>query len=351
MFKKLLKLPARIRLFLDAINQQVESQQRIEEVVNLLLERQHRFEIQLEGKSITPAEMVLVNPHFNRNFLPNDDSAVQKNLIATWQLMALKTLGHKELVDSGFRVFSQNDEDGILLRLFTHIGCTNRYVVEIGSNCSGSVVDIPENLSTNLIVNHGWHGTVFEMDHVECEKMRHFFAQALATRHFHWDRDGVNIYYSPIIVPVAVDGDNIDLLLMEANREPEPDLLIIDIDGGDFKVAQGITTIKPRVIVVEFEKRFQEHYSVVQFDRHDFSQRWSQSGSVSLPAWIKHLESRGYVLCAIGNCGFNAFFVRSDVALGKVVPLTAADAFASHPIFSALPDDFWLAPDETWDEI
>jgi hypothetical protein len=133
----------------------LESQlQTLLEAMRVQAERLQHLEAMLAQKFLTPAEMVALNPHFRRNFLPNDDSAVQKNLVATWKLGAPGVLNHSELIESGFRVFSQNDEDGILLRLFSHIGHTNRYVIEIGSNCSGSDVGIPENLSTNLIVNH-----------------------------------------------------------------------------------------------------------------------------------------------------------------------------------------------------
>ena len=321
------------------------------EAVRLLVERQQHIEAMLAQKFLTPAEMAGFNPHFSRNFLPNDDSAVQKNLIATWRLGATDILGHSELVTSGFRVFSQNDEDGILLRIFTHIGHTNRYVIEIGSNCSGSDVGIPENLSANLIVNHGWHGSVFEMDPTECDRMRFFFAREHSTRHFHWVRAGESTYFSPLIIQQAVSPKNINQVLIEANNEPEPDLMIIDIDGGDYAVMKNLETVKPRVLVVEFEKRFRERYSVVQADNANFSQRWAQSGAASLPAWEKLMGARGYTLCAVGSCGFNAFFVRSDVAAGKLSQLTATEAFNGHPIFSRLSEDFWLTPDETWQPV
>ncbi len=311
-------------------------------------EQLQRIEAILSHRSLTPTDLVNINHHFTRNFLPNDGAAIQKNIIATWRLHASVRIGHTELNESGFRVFSQNDEDGILLRLFTHLGCTNRHVLEIGSNCSGSEVGIPENLSTNLIINHGWHGAIIEMDAMECDRMRYFFARDHATRHFHWERAGANFYFSPRIVQQAVNPTNINDVLLAVSPEPEPDLIIIDIDGGDYPVIQNLETMKPRVLVVEFEKRFRERYSVFQPDRADFSSRWQQSGSVSLPAWEKLLGSRGYGLYAIGTCGFNAFFVRSDVAAHKLFPLTVADAFNCHPIFSKIEDDFWLTPDETW---
>ncbi len=313
--------------------------------------RQEALAAMLAKKFLTPGEMAALNPHFHRNFLPNDDSAVQKNLVATWRLRAQGILGHAELIESGFRVFSQSDEDGILLRLFTHIGHTNRYVIEIGSNCSGSDVGIPENLSTNLIINHGWGGSVFEMDPTECDRLRYFFARDHATRHFHWEKEGENSYYSPLIIQQTVSPENINQILTDTNIMLEPDLMVIDIDGGDYAVMQNLHVVKPRVLVVEFEKRFRERHSVVQFDRANFSKRWRQSGAASLPAWQQLLEGRGYTLCAVVSSGFNAFFVRTDVAAGKLSSLTAAEAFDSHPIFARMGEDFWLSPDETWKDV
>lgn len=335
------RFEAQLQALLDAVRVQAERQQHLEAMLSQMLSQ----------ASVTPGDMAALNPHFRRNFLPNDDSAVQKNLMATWRLREPGALGHAELIESGFRVFSQNDEDGILLRLFTHIGHTNRYVIEIGSNCSGSDVGIPENLSANLIVNHGWHGSVIEMDATECDRMRYFFARDHATRHFHWSRDGENTYFSPLIIQQAVSPANINEVIIKANDEPEPDLMIIDIDGGDFAVMQNLQAVKPRVLVVEFEKRFRERYSVAQFDRADFSRKWQQSGTASLPAWGNLLGARGYTLCAVGSCGFNAFFVRSDIAANRLSPLPPAEAFDSHPIFSRLGEDFWLKPDDTWQEV
>lgn len=313
-----------------------------------LTERQLHFEAILLNKGLSTEDVASFNPLLHRNFISNADAAHQKHLMHSWKYNAPTLLEPSELAESGFRAFSQNDEDGILLRLFTHIGSTNRYVVEIGSNCSGSDVGIPENLSTNLLVNHGWHGTIFELDETECNKMRYFFARTASTRHYHWTREGSTEYYSPAILQHAISPENINELLVAANKEPEPDLFIIDIDGGDFAVMENLNAISPRVIVVEFEKRFRERYSVVQRDREHFSLRWQQSGAASLAAWTKLLELKGYRLCAVGTCCFNAFFVREDVAEGKFGTLQPKLAFDSHPVFSAIDDDFWLAPDDSW---
>lgn len=313
-----------------------------------LSERQIHFETILLNKGLSTEDVAGFSPLLRRNFVSNADAAQQKHLMHAWKHNSPQVLEPSDLAESGFRAFSQNDEDGILLRLFTHIGCTNRYVVEIGSNCSDSDVGIPENLSTNLLVNHGWHGTIFELDATECSRMRYFFARTASTRHYHWTREGETEYYSPKIVQQAISPENINGLLMASNPEPEPDLFIIDIDGGDFAVMENLHDIRPRVIVVEFEKRFRERYSVVQRDREQFSRRWQQSGAASLTAWTTLLQPKGYKLCAVGTCCFNAFFVREDIAKGNFTTLNPKEAFDCHPVFSAIDDAFWLKPDDSW---
>ena len=303
------------------------------------------------GGGFSSSQLAMLNHRLRRNFLPNDDAIMHKYLMAIWQASSTPIIGYKDLLDSGFRVFSQNDEDGMLLRIFSHIGQINQYVIEIGSNCSESDLGMPENLSTNLIVNHGWHGAIFEIDQVECDKMQYFFARDYATKHFHMKVNGRQGYFSPLIVQKSISPENIDQVLRDVCNEEEPDLMVIDIDGGDYAVISSMTAVRPRVLVVEFEKLFRDKHSVVQFDRKKFSKRWPQSGSVSLPAWEKLLTNRGYTLCAIGTCGFNAFFVRSDIAIGKFFPLTSTTAFDTHPILSKVPDDFWLVPDKTWTDV
>ena len=302
-------------------------------------------------RGFSPGQLAMLNPRLSRNFLPNDDAAIHKHLMSIWRTKSASTIGYKDLLESGFRVFSQNDEDGVLLRIFSHIGITNQYVIEIGSNCSGSDLGIPENLSTNLIVNHGWHGAIFEIDPGECDRMRYFFAQDYATKHFHVVTNGAQGYFSPLIAQQAISPENIDQVLQEAHDESEPDLMVIDIDGGDYAAIRSMSAVRPRVLVVEFEKRFRDRYSVVQFDSAEFSKRWPQSGTVSLSAWEKLLTNKGYTLCAIGTCGFNAFFIRTDIAAGKFLPLTSGAAFDVHPILSKVAEDFWLEPDETWQPV
>ena len=62
------------------------------------------------------------------------------------------------LDEVGFRAFSQFDEDGILLYLFSVLGVANKSVVEI---CAGVGYECN---AANLIINHAWDGLLFDGD-------------------------------------------------------------------------------------------------------------------------------------------------------------------------------------------
>lgn len=322
----------------------IESQ--AQELKKLNASLDHRVEQQLQQHEMRLLQAF--DKQSNRNFLANDDSVAQKTLICQWGVGKGEEIGYQDFLNSGFRVYSQNDEDGILLRIFTQIGMTNRYVAEIGSNCSCSALSVPENMSTNLLVNHGWHGSIFEIDHVECTRMIHFFANHLSTKHFHYESKGVNGYYSPQVVCEKINSSNVNDIFRNAIVPDEPDLLVVDIDGDDYVVVENIDCISPRVIVVEFEKRFRHRFSVVQRRQEDFNTGWVQSGTVSLLAWERLLGEKGYYLCSVSSVGFNAFFVRKDVAQGKIRRVMSEEVFDFHPIFSNLKENFWLEPDDTW---
>jgi hypothetical protein len=75
---------------------------------------------------------------------------LMKNFLAPNQLPSLN--------DVGFKVYSQFEEDGLLLYIFSIIGTTNKRVLEI---CAGDGIQC---MAANLIINHGWVGLLFDGD-------------------------------------------------------------------------------------------------------------------------------------------------------------------------------------------
>src|SRR5207344_1296671 len=106
-------------------------------------------------------------------FLHNE--AVAQKILAQ-QYRALASTGIlPKLADVGFRKYSQFEEDGILLYLFSLIPPVNRTCVEI---CAGNG---RECMTTNLIVNHGWWGYLFDGNERNVRNGRRFFSNNMDT--------------------------------------------------------------------------------------------------------------------------------------------------------------------------
>jgi len=87
-----------------------------------------------------------------------ESKASQVLLSLTYKRMLHDSIPLPSFDEIGFRVLSQNDEDGILLYIFSLIGATNKKVVDIG--CSS----IENSNTANLIINHGWIGLLIDYD-------------------------------------------------------------------------------------------------------------------------------------------------------------------------------------------
>lgn len=318
------------------------------EMIKYLERIEHKLNV---VSSISENSLSSTSHYFKRNALPNDSGLSQKlfctNLSGLYNNRQLNT---EELMDYGFRVFSQNDEDGIILAIFSIIGFTNKKVLEIGSNCNESDLGIPENCSTNLIVNHNWHGTIIDIDTTACEQLTYFFARNFSTKHFHHDTNGDNSYYNPVIMNNAVSPENVEQLILNNSSDQCYDLIVVDIDGEDFNVVKNILRFKPRVLIVEFEKRLKDQHSVYQSERSDFNCRFNQSGTVSLAAWEKLLLKSGYSLVAVNHPCFNAFFVLDSENDGKIQTKSAKEIFLNHNVFDNVSTDFWVEPDSSWNK-
>jgi hypothetical protein len=71
--------------------------------------------------------------------------------------------------DAGFRVYSQFEEDGIILYILAMIGFKTRRVVEM---CCGSG---EECMATNLMLNHGFDGYLFDGSEENISSANRFF--------------------------------------------------------------------------------------------------------------------------------------------------------------------------------
>jgi hypothetical protein len=237
--------------------------------------------------------------------------------------LAAPGAGPLDLESFEARVSSQNGEDGILLRLFSLIGATNRRFVEIG------IEDGRECNTANLALGFGWSGLMIDRDADGVDAARRRYAARPQTAE------------SVRVLQRHVTRESIDELLASEGFAGEPDLLSIDIDGNDLWVWEAVERSRPRVVVVEYNASFGPERSVSvpydpDFDRMTHHPSGYYHGA-SITALARVGGRKGYVLAGCDGNGVNAFFVRSDCAEGVVAAVAPPTAW--RPIRERGPQD------------
>jgi hypothetical protein len=204
--------------------------------------------------------------------------------------------------DAGFRRFSQFEEDGILLYLLGCVGVTDRVVVEIG--CGTGL----EGMSANLIVNHGFGGLLVDGDRARVATARAFFKRLPRPEPFR-----------PVVTCGWVTRENVNSLIRTSVRTTEVDVLALDLDGVDWHIWAALDVIQPRICVIEVQDIIPAELSLTvpyspTFRYGDNSPEQQDFRGASLKAMVDLAATKGYRLVGGNRLGFNAFFVRQDLA-------------------------------------
>src|SRR4051812_19886545 len=213
--------------------------------------------------------------------------------LALAELMRRRTGGpdFASLAEAELRVSSQNGEDGVIAEILRRTGVSDRpFFVEFGieDGVEGNCVLLADVL--------GWAGLFIESDpdgHAAIET-KYRWAPVSTLRAF-------------------VTPDNIETLFHDAGVPPEPDVLSIDIDGGDYWVWRALQSFRPRIVVIEYnagldpERRLVVPPDSLAWDRSDYF-------GASIGALRALGAAKGYRLVHTDLAGINAFFVREDLA-------------------------------------
>jgi hypothetical protein len=214
----------------------------------------------------------------------------------------------KRLERSGWKAYSQNDEDGIIQEIFERIGEPHRTFVEFG--CGNGV----EN-NTCYLLSRGWRGLWMDGGDRNASGIRRAYAPLLKQGLLQFEQ-------------VFITRENIDALVSAARLGPEIDLLSIDVDGNDYYVWEAIRSTDARVVVIEYNAKFRppNDWCIT----YDPAQMWDNTDRMgcSLQALANLGETKGYQLVGCNITGSNAFFVRRDLAGDLFAsPSTAAHLF------------------------
>ncbi len=224
-----------------------------------------------------------------------------------------------DFANEGFKAYSQNDEDGILLYIFSIIGEGGRRTAEI---CAGDGIECN---SANLIINHGWKGFLVDGNAARVERGRRFYAAERRTK-----------LLPPKLLQTWVTRDNINALLSENGMDGDLDLLSIDVDGNDYWLWEAIAVAQPRVVVVETNTIWgAEEARTIPYDPNFVCQldtkTYEHYCGASLAAFAKLGRRKGYRLTGMERRGFNAFFMRSDVGQERFPERSVAECRAVSP--------------------
>jgi hypothetical protein len=218
------------------------------------------------------------------------------------------------LTETGFRVFSQFEEDGKLLFLFSIIGMENKTFVEIGSD------DGVNSNTANLYFNFGWHGLYIDGNLKSIKRGKKFFSKYPHP----W-------FYRPQFVCNRVTRENINEIIKNSGFTGEIGLLSIDIDGNDYWIWDAIEVISPKVVIIETHNEFGMNNIVVPYDaNYSFPGRHPVYHGASPVAMNNLAKRKGYRLVGANDLGFNFIFVKNGCA-DKYIPEVSVESLLTHP--------------------
>lgn len=239
----------------------------------------------------------------------------QRQLFFHYQHLINKKEKLPNFDNTGFRVFSQGDEDGKVLYIFSLIGFKNKICVDMafespyGSN------------STNLILNWGFTGLLIEANDQTSTKA--FF-------NLHQD----TCVYPPTSIRAWITAENVNELCINNGVTGEVDFFSLDMDGVDYHIWKSLNVIQPRVVLVEYQDILGPDVSITvpyksDFNRHDMHEDFH---GASLSAFVQLGKEKGYRLVGTNLLGYNAFFVKNGIGDDVLPEVSVGSCFRhTHP--------------------
>ena len=225
-------------------------------------------------------------------------------------------ISKKEFVplnQTGFRAFSQFEEDGLLLYIFAAIGMTNKTFIEIGSD------DGINSNCANLALNFGWHGLFLDGNSTAIKRGERFY-----NKYPHpWGS-------KPIFTCAKVQRENINELVKNAHLEGEIGLLSIDIDGNDYWIWDALKQVEPQVVIIETHVTYGMKNIVVPYDKnYVFPGKHPFYHGASPTAMVRLANKKGYRLVGANDLGFNFIFVKKGL-VEEALPEVSVESVLTH---------------------
>ncbi len=196
----------------------------------------------------------------------------------------------------GFKAYSQNEEDGIIEAIFDDIGTTNKIFCEVG------IGDCIENNSHYLILK-GWRGVWVDSRKKYINKLN---------KKINANQDILDLKIN------TVNKNNINEIIKSSEIlknyiEKKIDFFSIDIDSYDIDCLLALTIIKPRLICIEYNAKFNQNIKLEISKINNFDWEYDDYFGSSLGLINEKLEKMNYTLIATNITGSNAFYVLNEL--------------------------------------
>lgn len=195
-------------------------------------------------------------------------------------------LPRNPLLAYGHKVYSQNDEDGLIEAILRRCG-----VHTAGSFVEMGVGDGTENNTLNLLLQ-GWRGVWLGGEPLRVRP---------DGRRLRFHRCWIDRENAGTLVRSGLSGMGID----------QPDLVSLDLDGNDFHITEALLNggLRPALWIAEYNARFSAQTRWIM--PYDAAHCWQGSDyyGASLGALVELFARFGYRLVCCNANGVNAFFV------------------------------------------
>jgi hypothetical protein len=135
---------------------------------------------------------------------------------------------------TGLRIFSNMEEDGIILWLTASLNIQKGTFIDIGSN------DCINSNCANLVFNFDWQGTFIDSDSKLLKIGKRAYQLFGKTKE-------LNLQF----VEGFLSADNINDILNKYKVNDEVDFISIDIDGNDYTIWQALNVVHPKIVLIE----------------------------------------------------------------------------------------------------
>ena len=211
--------------------------------------------------------------------------------------------------DAEFKVFSQFGDDGIIQYLIRRLQIEPRTFIEFG------VDNYKESNTRYLLAANDWKGLVIDADDLNI--------QSIKQDDLYWQHDLT-------AVCSFVTTQNIDQIFESNGFHGELGLLSVDIDGNDYHLWEAISSVQPKIVIVEYNSVFGAERAVTipydpSFRRHAAHHSGLYAGASLKALWML-AQRKGYGFIGSNSAGNNAYFVRLD-KLSGLRPLSVAEGF------------------------